>query len=126
MPAELKDLTSADLAKKLDSAGFAELQSVISEKDIGGLQLWCAVWNEINNPTAVVLSPEQITELMSNKEFLLKCLNRVERSVLYAGFNTWRGELLKAKMMAAMADDTDEEEEDAATGPSEGDGHGDG
>mmetsp|Transcript_22880 Transcript_22880/g.60138 ORF Transcript_22880/g.60138 Transcript_22880/m.60138 type:complete len:161 (-) Transcript_22880:3675-4157(-) len=110
-PEELKDVSHEDLASKLESAGFAEMKAAVIEKEITGDVLWIALWNEINNPTAIVLTPEQVAKLMANKDFLLKCLNRVEKSYLYSGFNTWRGKILMAKMMADMAESDEDEEE---------------
>ena len=87
------------------------MKAAVAEKEISGALLWVALWNEINDPTAIILTPEQVAVLMEHKDELLKCLNRVERSYLYAGFNKWRGMLIMAKMMAAMGEESDEEED---------------
>ena len=162
-PEELKDVSHEDLGGKLEGAGFTEMKAAVVEKEISGDILWIALWNEINNPTAIVLTQEQVAKLMANKDFLLKvtvrsrsatamrgfhpaarfvgmvlsprlgpslslthtrarpplplsrafsrqCLNRVEKSYLYSGFNTWRGKILMAKMMADMAESDEEDE----------------
>ena len=48
------------------------MKAVVAEKEISGAVLWIALWNEINNPTAIVLTAEQVATLMANKDFLLK------------------------------------------------------
>ena len=110
VPEELEKLSPDDLAALLPAEGVPELIKVLLDRKVDGTILWNAIFAAV--PPDLQLDDEVIADLLANKEMLLRCLERVGRAKIYAGFNSWRTMVLMQKMMAAMDDDDDDDDDD--------------
>ena len=80
------------------------------DRKVNGTILWNAIFAAV--PPDLELDEEVIVSLLANKDMLIRCLERVGKSKLFAGFNAWRTMVLMEKMMADMGDDDDDDDDD--------------